>query len=322
MTEITSGHHNPLITPHLEIWEWQIPAYLFLGGLVAGLMILNGVWRLMGRAGEGKAIPKTAAIWGPIFLSIGMLFLFLDLAYKLHVYRFYLTFKLLSPMSWGSWILLAVYPVQILTLALPGAFERFGGSLQFVNPIWEYVKSLARKIERTVAWANISLGVLLGLYTGVLLSVNAARPLWNTSLLAPLFLVSGLSAGAAFILLSKPSEAEHRFVMRWDIGFLVVEFFFIVLIFISLASGTAAHQHAATLFFGGAFTGSFWVLVVALGIFLPLWLEIREVVRRPVPVWLGPLLVLGGGLALRFILVMAGQMSYIPGAEMLFSGSH
>jgi hypothetical protein len=41
------------------------------------------------------------------------------------------------------------------------------------------------------------LGVGLGIYTGILLNTMVARPLWNSAILGPLFLVSGLSAGAA-----------------------------------------------------------------------------------------------------------------------------
>jgi protein NrfD len=41
------------------------------------------------------------------------------------------------------------------------------------------------------------LGVALGIYTGILLNTMVARPLWNSAILGPLFLVSGLSAGAA-----------------------------------------------------------------------------------------------------------------------------
>ena len=50
-----------------------------------------------------------------------------------------------------------------------------------------------------LAWANIVLGVGLGIYTGILLNTMVARPLWNSAILGPLFLVSGLSAGAAVV---------------------------------------------------------------------------------------------------------------------------
>ncbi len=320
MIEITSGRHNHLIDPHLEVWEWQIPAYLFLGGLVAGLMILNGIWRLSGKSDKVKASVWSGAIWAPILLSVGMLLLFLDLTYKLHVFKFYTTFEITSPMSWGSWILLFVYPVQLLTLALPNGWERFEGRLSFlepINPLWDQVKQFANKFARPIAISSIVLGIMLGIYTGILLSASAARPLWNSALLGPLFLISGLSAATAWNLLSRPTHLEERSLVRWDIGLLVLELAFLVLILIGMGTGSESQQHALKLFMGGDFTASFWVLVVAIGILLPLWLEIREATNRYVPTWLGPLFVLIGGLMLRFVFVEAGQVSHIIEAELL-----
>ncbi len=151
MTEVTTFRSNHLIDPHLEIWEWQIPAYLFLGGLVAGLMILNGLWRLQGRENEGRAITFFGAIAAPIAMSIGMFFLWLDLANKLNVHQFYMTFEITSPMSWGSWLLLAVYPLMILLLALKDGIETFSGPMAIVNPIWDFVKKIARKYPKQIA---------------------------------------------------------------------------------------------------------------------------------------------------------------------------
>ena len=38
-----SGRNIPNIDPYLNIWHWQIPIYLFLGGLAAGILFLAGV---------------------------------------------------------------------------------------------------------------------------------------------------------------------------------------------------------------------------------------------------------------------------------------
>ena len=43
--EIVSTRQNPLVDPNLQVWSWQIPVYLFLGGFVAGIMVLSG-WAL------------------------------------------------------------------------------------------------------------------------------------------------------------------------------------------------------------------------------------------------------------------------------------
>ena len=37
--ELTTTRHNPLIDPQLAVWSWEIPVYLFLGGVVDRLML-------------------------------------------------------------------------------------------------------------------------------------------------------------------------------------------------------------------------------------------------------------------------------------------
>ncbi len=114
--EITTVRNNLHVDPTLHIWASEIPIYLFLGGLAGGLLILSAVLAFMARR-DGKPLPAVVT-WMPFtalaFLSLGMLFLFLDLSHKLYVWRFYLSFELTSPMSWGSWILMLVYTIGIL----------------------------------------------------------------------------------------------------------------------------------------------------------------------------------------------------------------
>ncbi len=42
MLEITTTRHNPFVDPQLAVWGWEIPVYLFFGGMIAGMMILAG----------------------------------------------------------------------------------------------------------------------------------------------------------------------------------------------------------------------------------------------------------------------------------------
>ena len=67
-------------------------------------------------------------ILGFLLMNVGMLALFMDLEHKLYVYRVYMAFERLSPMSWGSWILLLVYPVLLLSalIRLPQAWPWLG----------------------------------------------------------------------------------------------------------------------------------------------------------------------------------------------------
>ena len=42
MNEVLSNKLNPQVLPHLEIWAWEVPIYLFLGGLAGGLLVITG----------------------------------------------------------------------------------------------------------------------------------------------------------------------------------------------------------------------------------------------------------------------------------------
>ena len=104
--EITSGRMNPHIDPYLTIWGWEIPLYLFIGGLVAGILFFSTLFFLRGKQKEfATVVMKAPLLAGPLIV-VGLLALFLDLSHKLFVWRFYTDIRLESPMSWGSWTLI------------------------------------------------------------------------------------------------------------------------------------------------------------------------------------------------------------------------
>lgn len=309
MNEITNTRHNHLIDPTMHVWGWEIPLYLFLGGIVAGIMILTGL-RLL-RKNEGEASTSLSLLpWAaPIAISLGMFFLWLDLEHPFNAWRFYLTFKLTSPMSWGAWILMGVYPVSVLLawLTTPESMKtpwraRFEG----IGFLWA-VERWAEDNKVLLARLNILMGASLGIYTGVLLGTMASRPLWNSALLGPLFLVSGLSTGAAFMLLFKLKDRERKTLGQTDMALIVIELVLLGLWMMGLATGGSSAQGALAVIFGGPYTAAFWTLVVALGLLAPLVGEWLEYKHGAVPGKGTAILVLMGGFALRWILVFAGQ---------------
>jgi protein NrfD len=341
ITELTISRHNPLVDPALHVWEWQIPIYLFLGGLVAGLMIIAGVRLITVRPKQREAL--VCCTIGPLigvgFLTLGMLVLFLDLSHKLYVWRLYTTFQITSPMSWGSWILLLVYPALIANALahLPEAIPALARRLPVLIKWSDFI--LARtKIVVAIGIVNVLVGIALGIYTGILLGTLGARPLWNSALLGPLFLFSGLSTAAAllhgilvltssgeelpafadFLLssLSRLSQARPLdqkvapVLAGADNSFLTIELGLISLLLIGHFTSTAVHQQAASLLLSGPYAAVFWVFVISLGIVLPLVLQTLELQNRIRHTLAPSVLVIFGGIALRFILVYAGQQSH------------
>jgi formate-dependent nitrite reductase membrane component NrfD len=127
--------------------------------------------------------------------------------------------------------------------------------------------------------------------------------------MGPLFLVSGLSTGAAMIILLSKSEDEKKLLSKIDITLIGLELFLIIHLFMGFLASTEVHIQAAGLFLGGQYTAVFWVFVVGLGLILPLSVEAMELKGWHVSSKIPALLVLVGGLILRFIVVDAGQTS-------------
>ncbi len=311
--EFVATAHSPATDPHLHIWGSEIPVYLFLGGFTAGIMVLSG-WALWkGRSNRRSHTSFALASSGLLLLglaaiSLGMLALFLDLGHKPYVWRLYLTMKPWSPMSWGAWILLIVYPVLGAGVLLdpPKPLLR---RIPALRPLVAWMSDTPM-VRRAVGLASIVTGVALGLYTGVLLSALGARPLWSSALLGPLFLVSGLSTAAAFAHWASP-EPEERVRMAWlDSLFLTVELGLIGLLLFGLLTSTEVHAEAARLLLGGPYTAVFWVGVVFMGILLPLAIQSLAVTHRITHTPIAPVLVMIGGLTLRFVVVSVGQLSH------------
>ena len=313
LIEATTTRTNPGIDPTLHIWGWEIVVYLFLGGLVAGIFVLAAALEL--RSGEK---PKGDALRLMPFaalglLSLGMVALWLDLAHKLWAWRFYLFFHVTSPMSWGAWILVLIYPVGLL-LGLGSMSEAQRAWLRGKAP-----KALSTLLEKGFAWADggrrgilltsVGMGVALGIYTGLLLGTMPSRIAWNSAVLGPLFLASGISTGAALLLLLPLEEGERKTLVRWDAAAIVAELVLIALMLLGWATSGDAGQWAAAQFLGGPYTAVFFSCVVVLGLLVPLAMEAIEAKRHlPFAVML-PVLILSGGLALRWILLAAGQHS-------------
>ncbi len=304
---IVSGRMNHLVDPHLNIWHWQIPLYLFLGGLAAGILFFAALYYINGREKEFPAAVKLAPFLTPFLLVIGLLALFIDLRHKMYFWRLYTSIKLQSPMSWGAWTLMVITPLSFIWCALHirNIFPRWDWKFEWLKS----AESFLNRYKKVIAWIMMIYAVILGIYTGILLSAFNARPLWNTSILGPLFLTSGLSAGAAAILLLSKSETERKTFARIDLLLIGIELFLIIHMFMGFLASTQVQIDAAHLFLGGPYTTSFWIFVVIMGMLLPAVLEIMELRKFHIPSFLPALLVLFGSLALRFVIVYAGQVS-------------
>ena len=307
---IISGRNLPNIDPQLHLWHWPISVYLFLGGLAAGILFFAAIITLFRKDEQYQGAVKWATIIPPIALSVGLLALLYDLSHLLYSWRLYVTFRITSPMSWGAWILLLVTPISFLWTF--SYFKEFFPKLKWKEGILAYADwaiDFVNDNKRILAWILVPSTIILGIYTGILLSAFNARPLWNNSILGPLFLTSGLSTGAAAIIMLSKTHAERRMFSLIDLVLIGIELFLITHMVMGMMAGSQVQLEASELILGGEFTVMFWVFVVLLGLTFPAILEIFELIGFKVPAIVPAALVIMGGLIFRFVMVDAGQLT-------------
>ena len=314
--------------PHVHVWGFPIAAYLFLGGLAAGILLFATIYYLRGKAEDMPFTVKIAPIFTFIIIMIGLFLLVFDLHHKLYVWQLFMTFRIESPMSWGAWTLVGV---SIFSLLWPLSYiddieaylhergwRRLDGITTFIRNLehnWiipRFIILTFRKYRKFFAYILLLLSVILGIYTGILLSAFNAHPLWNNPILGPLFLPSGVSTGSAFVMWLSNNHKERKLMSTIDMALIAVELFFIIHMIMGMQAGPEVFKQAAHLFLGGEFTVIFWVVFVGFGLILPFILEVLELRGFKVHPAFPALLVLLGGLLFRIIMVQAGQISEYP----------
>ena len=309
----TSGRNIPNIDPSLEIWHWPISVYLFLGGLAAGILFFGALLYILGLENKYPTAVKTASIIPPIALSLGLLALVYDLTHPLYTWQLYTTFRIESPMSWGAWVLLITTPLSFIWTfsSYREVYPKLEEKLQIFKR-FAFLNSFEKftlKNKKNIAYALIPLALILGVYTGILLSAFNARPLWNNAILGPLFLVSGLSTGAAAIILMAKTKAEKHLFGKIDLGLIIIELALITHMIMGYYAGSQVQLEAMQLLVNGDFTLMFFGFVVLLGLIIPAILEFIELLGFKAPVVVPALLVILGGLIFRFVMVEAGQLT-------------
>lgn len=303
-------------------WGLPVIGYLFLAGLGAGAITVSGsvLLRAGGFGPSRFAVARCGALIGPIPVMLGTFLIVFELGQPFRALNLFKVINL-SPMSIGTW-LLAAFIVLCLLYALT------------FLPSWAADGDRLSPTRRALAWMCVPLGIGVAIYTGVLLGAMPSRPFWNSPILAGLFMLSALSTGTASIMLlgvffrrnnSNPivrADYEHSSYLLTASDALLLAgellIIFLFLMFAHLTIGDVRYAVGAILP-GGHLALAFWGLVIALGLLIPFVIELFQIVPKLlygkeyktilVAEIAVPVAILIGGFALRYIIVVAGQIT-------------
>ncbi|RZI40421.1 thiosulfate reductase [Herbaspirillum sp. HC18] len=280
MGDYTVFHHMP--------WTGTYSIYFFVIGISAALYFFS---TLSWYREEFKPLRTSAFYASFILLVVGGVLLIGDLSQPLRFMNvlnpFHLNFG--SPLAWGS------LNLMLFGLVSVGYFMM--------------MRRNDEKSARQLAVVGALLGLGLPLYTGFDLTVHQSRPVWNTPLMPVLFVALSLVSGTAVVSFLAKGEAKLldalRHIMLWTIG----------------AIGAMLVSFLGTTFYGGSgqeltfmlmTSGSLGLIFIGIGIVLgtaaPAAVLLAPFGRQKGAVMLASLLLLAGGMALRYSILIGGQI--------------
>ncbi|HAQ08483.1 MAG TPA: polysulfide reductase [Bacillus bacterium] len=290
------------------VWGTIIAAYLFLAGLSAGAFLTSSY--VARKYPEAVTIRVVGRLISPVLMGIGLLLLIVDAEAGLKdPLRFiYLLTNFNSVMTIGTYFI-SFFMMAAAFIAL--------------------MEILKKDTNKIVEYVGIVFAAATAIYTGFLIGVIGAVPLWNTAILPILFVVSALSTGIAGTMLVSAfiDKKVVHYVMsvkKIHLSLLITEVFLIFTMFLVTSSSNESAAQSVAMLISGEYSTLFWLGLVSVGLLLPIVIESLELLNAKklhqgqaglevasagshgiVGILITESAVLAGGYILRFLLLAA-----------------
>ena len=276
------------------VWGPMIAWYLFLAGASAGAFLTSAFVEV--KYPESVKMRVAGRIIAPIFLGIGLVMLMLDAEAGLHnpLRFFWLIANPGSVMTLGVYFICVFMPVALVSALL---------------------EVLKKPVPKWLTWVGIVFAFAVAAYTGFLLGVVKAFPLWNNAVLPILFVVSALSAGLAATSLVGLLVDRERFEQMWLIKkshviLSAIEMVVLATMLVIVSAGSVEGAASVYSLVAGQYAPAFWGGIVLLGLVAPFIIEgypvfitkrVETSMTSMVVSVIGEAGVLGGGFMLRLL---------------------
>ena len=280
------------------VWGPMIAWYLFLAGASAGAFLTSAFVEV--KYPESVKMRVAGRIIAPIFLGIGLVMLMLDAEAGLHnpLRFFWLIANPGSVMTLGVYFICVFMPVALVSALL---------------------EVLKKPVPKWLTWVGIVFAFAVAAYTGFLLGVVKAFPLWNNAVLPILFVVSALSAGLAATSLVGLLVDRERFEQMWLIKkshviLSAIEMVVLATMLVIVSAGSVDGAASVYSLVAGQYAPAFWGGIVLLGLVAPFIIEgypvfitkrVETSMTSMVVSVIGEAGVLVGGFMLRLLVVLS-----------------
>ena len=279
-------------------WTWQIPIYFWIGGIAAGVQLFTTLAEVLGH--KDQALTRIGRYTALVAMILSPIFLIWDLGRPERFYNMLRIWKLRSPMSNQSWSLVVYGNLSGLIAARQAAEDGLLGR-NFLSRL--LIKAIPARLLGILA---LPVALFVGSNTGTLLSATSV-PIWarNWALMGPTFLASGVSTALSYLSLVLHlgrwgEERTLHVLRRAERLIILVETALIAASLLRMGrwGKPLFSKEIAPLFVGGTLLA---------GIAAPFALLFGKDTRGKSI--LASTLVLAGGLAFRFAVVLAGRES-------------
>ncbi|WP_079508518.1 NrfD/PsrC family molybdoenzyme membrane anchor subunit [Mesobacillus jeotgali] len=242
------------------VWGTIIAAYLFLAGLSAGAFLTSSYSAR--KYPDAVALRIVGRLISPILMGIGLLLLIVDAEAGLKdPLRFIYLFT-----NFNSVMTIGTYFISFFMMA---------------SAYIALMELLKKDINKIIEYVGIVFAVATAIYTGFLIGVIGAVPLWNTAILPILFVVSALSTGIAGTMLGAAvvdKKVIHHVtsIKKTHLTLLVAEVFLIFTMFLITSSTNESASQSVSMLLSGEYSALFWIGLIAAGLVVPIIIEGME----------------------------------------------
>ena len=311
-------------------WTALIWIYLWMAGMAGGAYLAGfAVNRFTG--GRNDSLLRLSTYLAIPLVVVGVLLLIFELGNPIRFWHLFTQFDVTSPMSMGTWILMAWVIVAMIMIV----------SWWLQNRVSQEAADSLAGLRGPLSIVSAVLAAALITYTGVLLAVSS-QSLWSGTVLLPtLFVISAVSTGVAVLILAalalnaiaegnmaglkgalnfifgsaewKTSKEMVLKLAETDAIIIVLEIIAMVGFVIWLVTSTSGSDALAVLI-SGSMAAPFWVGVVLLALLIPFGLDLTirgkaiEAKGVLMTITTSSLCVIIGGLILRWVITSGGQL--------------